>query len=88
VAPVEVIPVSVSMNEEERKELAEIERRINDIKNALRIPDEDARERMRLEKQLKRYINRRRMLLSRLEAKRGAVYDIVKSSIGIPARGY
>jgi superfamily II DNA or RNA helicase len=60
----------------------EIERRINGVKNALRIPDEDARERMRLEKLLKKYINRRRMLLSRLEAKRQAVYDIVNRHPG------
>jgi len=75
VAPVEVIPVGVDMSDGERREYSEIERRINDIKSALRIVD-DAGERMRLERQLKKYINRRRMLLSRLEAKRQAVYNI------------
>jgi superfamily II DNA or RNA helicase len=75
VAPVEVIPVGVDMSDGERREYSEIERRINDIKSALRIVD-DAGERARLERQLKKYINRRRMLLSRLEAKREAVYNI------------
>jgi superfamily II DNA or RNA helicase len=75
VAPVEVIPVGVDMSDGERREYSEIERKINDIKSVLRIVD-DARERARLERQLKKYINRRRILLSRLEAKRGAVYNI------------
>jgi len=75
VAPVEVIPVGVDMSDGERREYSEIERKINDIKSALRIVD-DAGERARLERQLKKHINRRRMLLSRLEAKRGAVYNI------------
>jgi len=75
VAPVEVIPVGVDMSDRERREYSEIERKINDIKSALRIVD-DAGERARLERQLKKYVNRRRMLLSRLEAKREAVYNI------------
>jgi len=75
VAPVEVIPIGVDMNDRERREYSEIERKISNVKNALKTPNEDE-EKRRLEKQLKIYINQRRILLSRLEAKKEAVYNI------------
>jgi len=76
VAPVEVIPIGVDMNERERREYSEIERKISNVKNALKTPSEDDEERRRLERQLKIYINQRRILLSRLEAKKQAVHNI------------
>jgi len=76
VAPVEVIPIGVDMNEEERRLYADIDRKISNVKNALKTFNEDAEEKRRLERQLKIYVNQRRMLLSRLEAKKEAVYNI------------
>jgi superfamily II DNA or RNA helicase len=76
VAPVEVIPIGVDMNDRERREYTEIERKISNVKNALKTPNEDDEERRRLERQLKIYINQRRILLSRLEAKKQAAYNI------------
>ena len=76
VAPVEVIPIGVDMNDRERREYSEIEKKISNVKNALKAPSEDDEERKRLERQLKIYINQRRILLSRLEAKKQAVYDV------------
>jgi superfamily II DNA or RNA helicase len=75
VAPVEVIPIGVDMNDRERREYSEIERKISNVKNALKTSNEDE-ERRRLERQLKIYVNQRRTLLSRLEAKKQAVYNI------------
>jgi len=75
VAPVEVIPIGVDMNDRERREYSEIERKISNVKNALKTSNEDE-EKRRLERQLKIYINQRRILLSRLEAKKEAVYNI------------
>jgi superfamily II DNA or RNA helicase len=75
VAPVEVIPIGVDMNDRERREYSEIERKISNVKNALKTSNEDE-EKRRLERQLKICINQRRILLSRLEAKKEAVYNI------------
>jgi superfamily II DNA or RNA helicase len=76
VAPVEVIPIGVDMNDRERREYSEIEKKISNVKNALKTPSEDDEERKRLERQLKIYVNQRRILLSRLQAKKEAVYNI------------
>jgi len=76
VAPVEVIPIGVDMNDQERKSYIDIERKISNLKNALKTFDEDGEERKTFERQLKIYINQRRILLSRLEAKKEAVYNI------------
>ncbi len=76
VAPVEVIPIGVDMSEKERRLYVDIEKKISNVKNALKTFNEDVEERERLERQLKIYINQRRMLLSRLEAKKEAVYNI------------
>jgi superfamily II DNA or RNA helicase len=75
VAPIEVIPIGVDMNDRERREYTEIEKKISNVKNALKTSNEDE-EKRRLERQLKIYINQRRILLSRLEAKKEAVYNI------------
>jgi superfamily II DNA or RNA helicase len=81
VAPVEVIPIGVDMNERERREYTEIKRKISNVKNALKTLNGDE-ERRRLERQLKIYINQRRILLSRLQAKKEAVYNIALKHLG------
>jgi len=80
VAPLEVIPIGVDMNQEERRLYVDIERKISSVKNVLKNLDD--RERERLERQLKIYVNQRRALLSRLEAKKQAVYNIAHKHSG------
>ena len=80
VAPLEVILIGVDMNQEERRLYVDIERKISSVKNVLKTLDD--RERENLERQLKIYVNQRRALLSRLEAKKQAVYNIAHKHPG------
>jgi len=75
VAPVKVIPIPVSMNQEELKEYSEIMRRISRTKMAS-VAVKDENDRKRLEQQVRKLVNMRRQILSRLEAKKEAVYKI------------
>ena len=74
VAPVKVIPIPVSMNQMELREYSEVERMIGRLRAAAATADEEERE--RIEQQVKKLVNMRRRILSRLEAKREAVYNI------------
>ena len=73
VAPVKVIPIPVSMNRDELREYSEIERRIGRMKMAAAAAREED-DRKRLEQEVRKLTNMRRRILSRLEAKKEAVY--------------
>ena len=75
VAPVKVIPIPVSMNRDELREYSEIERRIGRMKMAAAAAREED-DRKRLEQEVRKLTNMRRRILSRLEAKKEAVYKI------------
>jgi len=69
-----VIPIPVSMNRDELREYSEIERRIGRMRMAAATREED--DRKRLEQEVRKLTNMRRRILSRLEAKKEAVYKI------------
>ena len=75
VAPVKVIPIPVSMNRDELREYSEIERRIGRMKMAAATAREED-DRKRIEQEVRKLVNLRRRILSRLEAKKEAVYNI------------
>jgi len=75
VAPVNVVAIPVKMNEREAEEYRRVEREIARLKHEA-VMVEDGSERERIETLIKKKINERRQILSRLEAKREAVYRI------------
>jgi superfamily II DNA or RNA helicase len=80
VSPIEIYPVSAPLTEMERKLYRDVEQKILKVRSELQAAKATGSSNIRwLETQLKKLLNRRRQLLSRIPSKKKKVLELVKA---------